>query len=148
MKMEDRTTILIQISIEELQPWIDRVKQTTSVHIIKHPKLGLVMMRAMESVHNDVFNVGEVLVSECSVSVDGQLGYGIVMSQNSSKAEAMAILDAVSRIQEGEWSLFYQEFDEWLVLKQHELRKESLLHFQLIERTRVDFELMDQEEEH
>ena len=66
----DSTKILINMNLEKLEKIYSMIKDTSSISIIKEPNLATVMVRANESVKNTTFNLGEILVTECSVKVD------------------------------------------------------------------------------
>ncbi|MGO0916143.1 phosphonate C-P lyase system protein PhnG, partial [Clostridioides difficile] len=53
---------------------------------MKHSILYTEVLDFCESVKNTTFNLGEILVTECSVKVDESLGYGIVSENNNKKA--------------------------------------------------------------
>ena len=65
----DSTKILINMNLEKLEKIYSMIKDTSSISIIKEPNLATVMVRANESVKNTTFNLGEILVTECSVKV-------------------------------------------------------------------------------
>lgn len=55
------------------------------------------MARVRETVDGEVFNLGEVLVTDCEVEVDGETGWGMVMGQDPERSILAAVLDAASR---------------------------------------------------
>lgn len=129
--------------LKGLLSWVARVKENGTVKILKPPQMGLVMMRGKDTVAQEVFNLGEVLVSDCTVTVDGQLGYGVVIGNQPRRAEAMAILDAVFRMQEGKWKELLVSMKPWLEEQAQLQQKEQLKEFNFIKRSRVNFEMME-----
>jgi len=138
-----RTKILSQCSMESLSKWVEQIRETGEVKILKGPKMGLVMMRAKDTVALEVFNLGEVLVSDCTASVDGQLGYGVVLGNEPERAEAMAILDALFHSKGAKWEELLFNINSWLEEQEQLQQKELQKEFNLIKRTRVNFEVME-----
>src|SRR5262245_18322581 len=62
--------------------------------IITPPTVGTVMARAMDSAGGDVFNLGEVVVSQARVSFGGHEGWAMVVGHEPEHALALAIVDA------------------------------------------------------
>ena len=69
----------------------------SQVSVLSGPKLGLVMLRVRETVADSQFNVGEVLVTEVRLELDGQFGFGMVTGDSPRRAMAVALLDAALR---------------------------------------------------
>lgn len=64
------------------------------IQVITPPTVGMIMARAKDGARNEVFNLGEVLVTEARVSIAGHDGWGMVMGSNLDHALAVAIVDA------------------------------------------------------
>ena len=64
------------------------------VTVISPPTLGMVMARAADGARGEVFNLGEVLVTEARVSVSGHEGWGMVIGRAPDHALSVAIVDA------------------------------------------------------
>jgi len=64
------------------------------VAIITPPTVGMVMARAADGARGEVFNLGEVLVTEARVSVDGHEGWGMVLGRAPDHALSVAVVDA------------------------------------------------------
>lgn len=62
--------------------------------IVSPPTVGMVMMRMIEGAQGEIFNFGEVLVTECTVSVSGHEGWSMVMGSRLQGALAAATVDA------------------------------------------------------
>lgn len=62
--------------------------------VIVEPTVGMIMARAIEGAHGEVFNVGEVLVTECQVQIDRHEGWAMVTGSRPRGALAAASLDA------------------------------------------------------
>ena len=66
----------------------------TRVRVLQAPKPKLVMQRVREPVHNDQFNLGEVLVTPAEVEIDGERGFAMVAGRAEAPAVSGAIVDA------------------------------------------------------
>jgi alpha-D-ribose 1-methylphosphonate 5-triphosphate synthase subunit PhnG len=64
------------------------------VAVISQPTVGMVMARAADGALGEIFNLGEVLVTEARVSVDGHEGWGMVLGRAPDHALSVAIVDA------------------------------------------------------
>lgn len=64
------------------------------VAVISPPTVGMVMARAADGARGEVFNLGEVLVTEARVSVDGHEGWGMVIGRAPDHALSVAVVDA------------------------------------------------------
>jgi len=138
------TQILSQCAMEDLRQWEKQIKEAGQVKILKEPQLGLVMMRAKDSVQQQIFNLGEVLVSECVVSVDGQQGYGVVMGNQPYRAEVMAVIDAVFHSRGAKWETLLIAINCWLEEQRKAQKREQQQEFNITGRSNVDFEIMNQ----
>lgn len=58
------------------------------------PRLGMVMMRVHEDAHGEVFNLGEVLVTDCIATVDGEDGWSMFIGHRPEAARMAAAIDA------------------------------------------------------
>ncbi len=63
--------------------------------LITPPTVGMVMARVAEGAHGDVFNFGEVLVTECHVRIGRSEGWSMVMGSRPVAALRAASIDAV-----------------------------------------------------
>lgn len=95
MYIVDSIKILINMNLEKLEKIYLMIKDILSIFIIKEFNLVIVMVRVNESVKNIIFNLGEILVIECSVKVDESLGYGIVLENNNKKVIYLVVIDVV-----------------------------------------------------
>lgn len=64
------------------------------VAVITPPTVGMVMARARDGARGEVFNLGEVLVTEARVSVGGRDGWGMVLGRAPDHALSVAVVDA------------------------------------------------------
>lgn len=145
--MKDRSEVLAEAAADGLRPWVSRIEGMGSIENV-HPKaLGLVMMSAEESVRRTVFHVGEILISDATVTLDGTIGYGITMGGDQEKAWMLAVIDAFFRSADPKWTALRGEMETWLESEREAQRAGRRALFELVARTKVDFELMDTERE-
>lgn len=147
MNTKQRTEIFADLSVQDLLSWVTDIEKTSEVKVLKKPKMALSMMRARESVKQQLFNVGEVLISECTVSVDGYLGYGVALNQSYDKAEAMAIMDAIIHSNDDKWTELVNNMNTWLQVQSDLQAKAKRQEFSLIQSSLIQFEMMNESEE-
>lgn len=69
---------------------------------IRGPETGLVMVRGRAGGGGAPFNLGEASVSRASVRIaTGEIGHGYCLGRDLSKAEAIAIIDALRQREPG-----------------------------------------------
>jgi len=64
------------------------------VAVIIPPTVGMIMARAQDGAKGELFNFGEVLVTEARVSIGGHEGWGMVMGRAPDHALSVAVVDA------------------------------------------------------
>lgn len=71
-------------------------RQITSEHeimIVKEPSKTLTMVKMREPVKSSLFYIGEVMVSEAIVEMNGTKGMAVTMGDDFEKVLAMAVID-------------------------------------------------------
>lgn len=87
-------SILAAAPAEEVKLFVeDLLAQLGAVEVLAN-RTGLVMLPYTDTVKGDAFFLGEVLVAEAHVRVEGQEGYAACMGRDLAQAVAIAILDA------------------------------------------------------
>ena len=142
-----RTAVLSGLKTEDILPWRERILRLGEVHINKSSRMGLAMMRATESVEQQPFNAGEILITECTVTIDESPGFGMCMGYDADRAEILALLDAVCHCTGEQWDPLHRDLQIWLQDWAFEQEEEEKCRFRMIQRTRVDFEMMDEGED-
>jgi alpha-D-ribose 1-methylphosphonate 5-triphosphate synthase subunit PhnG len=123
---------------ETLAKLTEKIKEEHEIVIIKQPAKTLTMIRMREPVKNSLFYIGEVMVCEALVELDGVKGIAVTMGDDFDKALDMAIIDAACNR-----GVFYDEA-ALLELERAQIEreeKENALHL----KTMVNFTSMDQE---
>lgn len=132
--------ILARASREEVRELAEEIKTAFSPVIIKAPEKSLTMIRMREPVQESLFYLGEVIVSEAIVELDGAKGMAVLMGDDFDKVLDMAVIDAACN------KGVFQRYDvlEQLEKAQNErLEKENAMFMQ----TMVNFQSMDSEVE-
>jgi len=114
------------------------VRETYRPVIIKEPGKTLTMIKMREPVRQSLFYIGEVIVSEAVVEIEGIKGVAVTMGDDTEKALGIAIIDAAHS------SGVFTGMDTLLALekKQNErVMRENAMHL----KTMVNFKSMDQE---
>lgn len=93
MSKRKLSAILAGASKDELVVIADQIKSDNNIKILKAPQKTLVMVKVRESVKNSLFYLGEVLATECMVTVDGAKGVSVIAGDDFEKAIAAAIID-------------------------------------------------------
>ena len=106
------------------------------MEVVSPPRPSLVMARVRETVDGEVFNLGEVLVTNCEVTLDGEPGWAMVVDHDPERALSAAIVDAASRREGGGW--LQAELQELLA----EARETRRARWAGVQPTRVSFEEM------
>ncbi|BFH60648.1 phosphonate C-P lyase system protein PhnG [Paenibacillus azoreducens] len=139
MKRRRRTEILIEGSREIASAMAQEISDRYEVRLIEEPNQGLVMAKVRETAEQSLFYIGEVLVSECKVQVEGCMGLGIVKGLHNDLAYQLAVIDAA-------YQAGLRETLAWEPLlgsEEAKLRARREKAFGQIAKTKVDFETMD-----
>ncbi|KAF9120071.1 hypothetical protein BGX30_003388 [Mortierella sp. GBA39] len=94
MKRRQRTEILVEGSRELAARMAQAIADRYEVKLVEQPSQGLVMVKVRETAKRSLFYLGEVLVSECKVQVEGSMGIGVVKGHDHELAYQLALIDA------------------------------------------------------
>ncbi len=114
------------------------IKQRHDVTVVKEPGKTLAMIKMREPVQSSLFYLGEVIVCEAVVELEGARGMAVTMGDHLEKVLHMAIIDAA--INKG----IFTDMDTLMLLEQQQLNtamRENAMHL----KTMVNFTSMDQE---
>ncbi|KGA99036.1 phosphonate C-P lyase system protein PhnG [Alkalihalobacillus alcalophilus ATCC 27647 = CGMCC 1.3604] len=139
MKRRRRTKIFIEgepiLAREMAQELTDKYEWQQIVE----PRIGLTMMKMRETAQKSLFYLGEVLMTEAKVEVQGTIGIGLVMGDRKGLAQQLAIIDAA-------YVLDLPETKNWndkLLLEEKKIEKDRASMQQQLFDTKVNFEAMD-----
>ncbi len=138
--MEKRriSKILARADKEQVGALADEIKTEYSPVIVKAPEKSLAMIRMREPVRESLFYLGEVIVSEAIVDLDGAKGVAVLMGDDFEKVLNMAVIDAACN--KGVFRR-YDLLEAWEKEQAVRLEKENALFMQ----TKVSFRSMDSE---
>lgn len=141
MKRYERTQILVEGRPEVARRIAEQIELEHFVEVLDQPHEELVMVKVRESAQNTLFYLGEALMCSCRVCLDDKaLGFGFALGDTRQKAYDLALVDAAYSTD------FIQPKHEWdALLMEESERLRALKHQQQIEieKTRVDFSVMD-----
>ncbi|MBP3952694.1 phosphonate C-P lyase system protein PhnG [Bacillus suaedae] len=139
MKKKRLTKILVEGRPEFLQKLANQIEDKHSPKIEREPETGLVMVKARDSVSMQPFYMGELLVTECTVSISGVLGFGMIKGEELERAYQLAVVDAGfnANIPEVAYWLDELELEEGLIVQRH--KKEEAM----VAQSRVHFDTME-----
>lgn len=128
--------ILAKADAGEVAVLAEPIRKEHAVAVVKEPGKTLAMVRLREPVRQSTFYLGEVIVSEAIVEVDGARGMAVTMGDDLEKALDMAVIDAACNrgVFAGEAGLLALE-----QAQREREQKENALHL----KTMVNFTSMD-----
>ena len=94
MKKKRLFQILARAEREEVCCLAKKIRDSYSVTIIQKPEKALAMIKMREPVKESLFYLGEVIISEAVVMVDGVKGMAVTMGDDFEKVTDMAVIDA------------------------------------------------------
>ena len=139
MNRKRRTEILIKSDEALAKKLANREKKKCGIKVIEEPNQGLVMIKMRETAKKELFYLGEVLVTEAKVYVNGALGMGIVKGENEELAMNLAIIDGAYKANIEEIKLW----EEVLIKAEEEIKESERKEASKILETKVDFSTMD-----
>lgn len=137
MEQHRFSRVIAGMEKEQLRELADNLAMMMPVEIVKEPQSCLVMMQARDTVEEQLFNVGEVLVTECTVKVGSTLGWSCLLGDDKEKSYWAAVIDGALACGEDLNNLI-----PTLLAEEEAQLKELRLEWQQIIKTRVNFDLM------
>jgi alpha-D-ribose 1-methylphosphonate 5-triphosphate synthase subunit PhnG len=126
----------------DLERWLDLAQTIVDRHkveIMMPPEPCTAMLQAVDSVGGTPFYLGEVLMTEAAVAVDGVAGYGFALEDEPRRALCVAIIDAALAAEVPETAAIRRALDnEAACLHTRARREESL-----VAATKVNFAIME-----
>ncbi|MEL6489908.1 MAG: phosphonate C-P lyase system protein PhnG [Cyanobacteria bacterium J06621_3] len=96
---------LAKAALPELEQCVLGLGDLPSYEFLRSPETGLAMVRGQAGGSGDAFNLGEITLTRCVVSVSGgqvvPAGFGYVKGRSHRHAELAAVCDAL--LQQGQW---------------------------------------------
>lgn len=93
MNRRERSAVLAAALPEEVEEIAGGIKERCEIRVLKQPQKTLVMVKVRESVKKSLFYLGEVLATECMVTVNGTKGVGVLSGDHFEKCLSAAVID-------------------------------------------------------
>ena len=138
MEKKRLTKILAKADRNTVITLAAEIQNSYSPVVIKEPSKTLTMIKMREPIKQSLFYIGEVIVTEATVEIDGAKGFAVLMGDDYEKALAVAIIDAA--VNKG----VFGGMDTLLALEKEQedfIMRENAMHL----KTMVNFESMDGE---
>lgn len=139
--MEQADYILCECALEPLETFVREMEQQCTVQVIRQPQVATTMIRAEDSVEGQPFYLGEALISECEVDVDGQTGYGLCLGDEPVRSYCIAVIDALLQLSDAR----LPKVNAFLLEQEGHVTAKLQTEHKQIQRTKVDFKLMEEE---
>lgn len=139
--MEQADYIICECELEALEAFVKQLEPDCAIQVVRHPAVGTTMVRAEDSVEGQPFYLGEALITECELNIDGQPGFGLCLGDEPVRSYCMAFLDAMLLLSDSRLRRVEAFLSEQATLIEARIRAEH----DHIQRTKVDFKLMETE---
>lgn len=137
MRRKERTRILAEGNPALLDRLAEQVEKAYPIEVVREPERSLVMCRAVDSVANQPFYLGELLITECTVSIRETEGFGAIAGENADFAYKLAVVDAACRARLPET----EGWDKLLKDEEERIRQKTAEEHARIEQTKVQFDV-------
>ena len=116
----------------------EKIKKINEVVIVKEPEKALTMIKMREPVKESLFYLGEVIVTEATVAINGVNGTAVAIGDDFDKTLSMAIIDAACN------GNVFEDERVLLELEKEQICKEEKENAMFM-KTMVNFNSMDSE---
>ena len=139
--MEQADYILCECALEPLEAFVREMEQHCTVQVNRQPAIATTMIRAEDSLEGQPFYLGEALITECEVAVDGQPGFGICLGDEPVRSYCMAFIDALLQLPDTRGA----QAGAFLKMQEDLITANVQAEHKQIQRTKVDFKLMEED---
>ena len=139
MKRRERTYVLVEGSSDLSCMLCKEIEDKYPINVIEEANNGLVMLKMRENSKRSLFYMGEVLVTECKVEINGVIGMGILNGIDEQQAYRLAVIDAA-------YNAALPETNSWETLLEREkqaIDERRAQEYARVLQTKVNFETMD-----
>ena len=146
--MENADYILCECELEPLETFVREMETQGVVKVVRQPSVGTTMIRAEDSVEGQPFYLGEALITECEVTVDGQAGLGICLGDQPVRSYCMALMDALILLSDARVAgvdARMARVEAFLAEQEASIARKLGMEQAHIQRTKVDFKLMEED---
>ena len=141
MNKKRLTAILAKADRRDVAALSAEIRKNHCPVIVKEPGKTLAMVKMREPVKQSLFYIGEVIVCEAVVELDGTKGVAVVIGDDAEKALDMAIIDAA--INKGVFTgidtllaLEYEQDDR--VMRENAMFLKSMVNFESMDKEAPD----------
>jgi alpha-D-ribose 1-methylphosphonate 5-triphosphate synthase subunit PhnG len=142
--LERADHILCECELETLASFVRELEQEHTVTVVRHPAVCMTMVQAEDSVEGQPFYLGEALTTECELQVDGRVGYGLCLGDEPLRCYCIAFVDAILLSGDRGFARVAR-VEDFLERQGAAIASRERLEFNHIQRTKVDFKLMEQD---
>jgi alpha-D-ribose 1-methylphosphonate 5-triphosphate synthase subunit PhnG len=140
MEISKIMNVLGTAELKELQELAAKIAVNAKIEIMKPARTSLVMMGTRDSIEMVPFYLGEVLISQCAVTVNDTIGYGFSMGDDLEKASSLAVIEgALAGGHPCSEEIYNMAIRQSQIIKQN-----HLLEAALIAKTKVRFDTMEE----
>lgn len=132
---------MCECGLEPLESFIREVETQCVVQVVRQPSIATAMIRAEDSVEGQPFYLGEALITECELSVDGQAGFGVCLGDEPVRSYCIAVVDALIILSDARM----QALRTFLAEQEASIARRLAMEHGHIQRTKVDFKLMEED---
>lgn len=141
MTKREVSSILVRASREEVCMIARDIKKQHQITLVKPPQKTLVMVKVRESVKQSLFYLGEVLATECMVTVDGEKGISLMAGDDFEKVECAAMIDGYLNLKKQGETATREVEKQILKLKEKQEQNRAVLNRELM-KSKVNFQVM------
>ncbi len=139
--MEHVDYILCECGLDTLAAFVRELEQDYTVKVVRQPAVCMTMVQAEDSVEGQPFYLGEALTTECELEVNGQVGSGLCLGDEPMRCYCIAFVDALLLLADRNLS----RVEAFLELQGGEIARLQQVEYNHIQRTKVDFKLLEQD---
>jgi alpha-D-ribose 1-methylphosphonate 5-triphosphate synthase subunit PhnG len=140
MENDGLVLTLSKTDLKLLYEVVAEVSAVSQVTVVKPANTSLVMMGIKDSVQEVPFYLGEVLITQCAVSINEIYGYGFAMGDDPERAYCLAVIEAALQSEHPEIAMI----SEFIKRQAEVLRHEKILDYAAVSQTRVQFDSMQE----
>ncbi|WP_290919721.1 phosphonate C-P lyase system protein PhnG [Halodesulfovibrio sp.] len=93
-------SVLARTSFANIQKAWRAMPEQPEYSLLRQPETGLVMIQARTNGNGAPFNMGEMTLTRCSVSIHNAIGHAYIAGRNPEHAELAAIFDGLLQLPE------------------------------------------------
>jgi alpha-D-ribose 1-methylphosphonate 5-triphosphate synthase subunit PhnG len=140
MENDGLVLTLSKTDLKLLYEVVAEVSAVSRVTVVKPASTSLIMMGVKDSVQEVPFYLGEVLITQCTVSLNDSCGYGFAMGDDPERAYCLAVIEAALQSEHPKTAMINE-----LIKRQAEMaRREKILDYAAVRQTRVQFDSMQE----